>query len=398
MTKTLVFVAYGFSKDNARLQPWRYIFELAKHKSKKNKVIVVTGGAADRSETIWEKNLTVIETRFLRVRNQKALGDLLKSLDPQELWWSTTPRTIGFYPLLSKINYPKIAFITCPLYTWSEMIRASVTGVPFKETKALWKQRLMPRFLFRKMLNSEIFNQIIVQSQGNKNILEKMNVEETKVNLIPVGIDKEDVESVDEKTLSTIRKQINIKKTETLYLYLGALRTIRGFDALSQVFPDVVKRDDSIRLMVLARGADEGFCQEVRTDFANQGVTDNVSIVGGWLSREEVWAYIELSDVVVLPFVLVPSDIPIAVLEALARGKPVIVSSVDGLPEMAKGRGIIVDPLNKKEFSDAMLELGNNVQRRKQLGKAAYEYMQKYPRWSEVGEMLDSLPLENSEN
>jgi len=64
VTDTVVVVANGFTRDNVRLQPWRYIFELAKHKSKSNKVFVLTEGGTDAAIDLWEEGFTVVETRL----------------------------------------------------------------------------------------------------------------------------------------------------------------------------------------------------------------------------------------------------------------------------------------------------------------------------------------------
>lgn len=391
MTDTVIFVANGFTRDNVRLQPWRYVYELAKYKSKEDKVIVITEGSSDISKKDWEEGFSVIETRLLSVKKQSELGCYLKSLEPIEVWWSTTPRSIAFYPTLSRLNCHKIAFITCPLYKWVELIRASLYGVPYEQTKALWKQRLIPRILFKWFLNGKTFNHVVVQSKNNQTILKGNGIKQDKISLLPVGIDEDDVQPVDKVIYSQVVDSLNKKSNEVIFLYFGAIRPIRGFDALIKALPYVSKRNPNVRLVVLARGAPEKQCNNLLRDLDTKGLDDSVSIVGGWLSREQVWAYIELADIVVLPFLLVPSDIPIAVLESLARGKPVVVSPVDGLPELAYERGVIVDPLNTQKFSEELYRLSIDSNRIEQYTQAAINFTSSYPRWSDVGSLMQDI-------
>ena len=395
MTDTVVLVANGFTRDNVRLQPWRYVFELAKHKSKSNKVFVLTEGGTDAAIDLWEEGFSVVESCLLSIKKQSKLAEYISSLNPTELWWSTTPRSIAFYSVLSKINCKKIAFITCPLYRWMELIRASFLGVPYVQTKALWSQRFIPRFLFTFFLNSKIFDSITVQSKNNLNILAKGGIKKIKLHFLPVGIDEEDVLPVDEKIHQQVSNKINKKTEDIVFLYLGALRPIRGFDSLIKAFPDVAIKNKNARLVVLARGASDEKCHAVLNELKQHNIDGRIEIIGGWLTRSEVWSYIELSDIVVLPFVLVPSDIPIAVLESLARGKPVIVSPVDGLPELAQGRGIIVDPLNTIVFSDELYQLSKDKNRLKEYTQAAKKYMHSYPRWNDVGKLMDEISNSN---
>lgn len=260
----------------------------------------------------------------------------------------------------------------------------SVAGVTSTGTKRLVS-------LFRWFLNSNIFDCITVQSENNRCLLEASGVNKGKIHLLPVGIDEEDVAPVDKVVLEQVANDLQKKESEVIFLYLGALRTIRGFDALIKAFPDVVRKNSNARLVVLARGATDERCDVLMQELARKGLADSVSVVGGWLDRAQVWSYIELSDLVVLPFVLVPSDIPIAVLESLARGKPVVVSPVDGLPDLATGRGVVVDPLNTYKFSEELLSLSEDKKRIDEYTQAAREYIRGYPRWKDVGKIMDDI-------
>lgn len=398
MSDIVVFVANGFSKENMRLQPWRYVYELAKHKSKSSDVIVITEGNTDSSEIVLGVRLKIIETRFLCVTKQSELCDLLLSLAPSELWWSTTQRSIAYYSLLSRIHCRKFAFITCPIYKWSELVRATMSGVPFEQTKALWSQRMVPRLIFKTFLNGKIFEKIVVQSHNNKKILQKAGVNGDKLHLLPVGIDEDDIKPVDQETIKLISSSLNRKDGEFIFLYLGSLKPIRGFDSLIKSFPDVVRKNGNARLIVLARGASQEQCDQLLDGLNGTGAENNISIEAGWLTREQVWAYIELSDMVVLPFVLVPSDIPIAVLESLARNKPVIVSPVDGLPELAKGRGGITDPLNTRSFSEELHRISQDKAQLEQYANAAHAFIENYPRWSDVGQIMDKICINDKQS
>ena len=387
MKNTIVFVANGFTKENARLQPWRYVLELALYRAKECEVYVITEGSSDQIIEEWQPGFSVIQTSNLNIKSQKKLLNIILALKPTELWWSTTPRSIAYYSLLSKIQCKCVAFITCPLYTWKELTRASLAKVPFVQTKALWLQRLVPRLLFKWLLNKSFIDKVFVQSEKNRKIIEELGIYKHKLDLLPVGIDKEDIEPVDSSLIDDLVAKHTEISGKVVYLYFGALRPIRGFDALLGAFPKAIESNPNLHLIVLARGAEQSVCNKLIKQLTHLKIQDNVTVVGGWLTRQQVWAYIEMSDAAVLPFVLVPSDIPIAVLEAMARGKPAVVSHVDGLPEMVRGRGVIVDPLNASKFAEQLYLLSIDNERRLNLGKAAKSYMDKYPCWEDVGIM-----------
>lgn len=385
MDDSIVFVAHGFTRENIRLQPWRYLFEIAKRITKARKVVVITEGGENSEEEIWDEGIYVIKSRYLSVRHQKSLIQLILLYRPQQLWWSITPRSIAYWKLFRGIRCDKYALITCPLYSYTQLIKASFAGIPFAEIKVLWQQRLVPRRLLTMLLRSHEFKKIFTQSEKNSAILARSGLQEEKLFVLRVGINSADREPVNAQVLDEEKAALGLEETSVSLLYFGAIRKIRGFHALIDAFRLVVRESENARLVVLARGADKQLISVVREQIAQANLTGRVHVIGGWLTREQVWAHVESSDLVVLPFILVPSDVPIAILEAMARGRPVIGSSVDGMPELISGRGIVVDPLDPKSFAEAMLFLVNNKDERTRLSGNARDYMKNYPDWEMIG-------------
>lgn len=385
MTDCIVFIAHGFTRDNVRLQPWRYLFEIARRIAETRNVVVITEGAEDAEEEIWDEGICVVKSRYLSVRRQKDLIQLILRYRPQQLWWSVTPRSIAYWKLFRAIRCDKYALITCPLYSYTQLVRASLAGVPFDELKALWQQRLVPRRLFTMMLRGRAFKKLFTQSEANSNILARSGVQKEKLFVLRVGIDPADRDPVDAQVLENEKAGLGLEEQTVTLLYFGAIRKIRGFNALLDAFRLVAGESKHASLVVLARGADEKLTSAVSEQIARAKLTGRVHVIGGWLTREQVWAHIESSDLVVLPFVIVPSDVPIAILEAMARGRPVIGSPIDGIPELISGRGVVVDPLDPKLFASAMLSLISDKAGRDRLGKSARDYMMNYPDWETIG-------------
>lgn len=86
------------------------------------------------------------------------------------------------------------------------------------------------------------------------------------------------------------------------------------------------------------------------------------------------------SDVLIAPFIdtFGPSDYFIAPLEAMACGKPVIVSPVGGMPEIISNAvGILVNPHNAVEITDAIYDLAINPAKRSEMGTNAANFAEK---------------------
>ena len=388
MSTSVVIVANGISRENMRLQPWRYLYEIAVRIAHRHDTILVTEGNQDREEESWgDGRLRILRTRWLSVRHQRRLGRLIENLEPAQVWWSVTPRTVAYWPMLRRMSCDLYALITCPLYEYRQLVRASLAGVPFEELGVLWKQRLIPRRLFAGMLGRGLFRKVFVQSEANRRVLLAAGVFPARVSLLRVGIDAQDRAPVERDALAKVRAAQGDGPGAVRFLYFGAVRRIRGFDALLKAFTVAAALSPEARLVVLARGADEDKLGEIRNRLQARGLSERVDLVGGWLSREEVWGHIEASDAAVLPFVIVPSDIPIAILEAMARGRPVIGTPIDGIPELIEGRGMVVDPLDTGAFAQAMVRMTEDSELRSTLGTRARDYMQSYPDWNEVGDL-----------
>ena len=385
MNDCVVFVAHGFTRDNIRLQPWRYLFEIARRIAEVKNVVVITDGIENAKEELWDEGICVVRSCHLSVRRQDSLIQLISVYKPYQLWWSITPRSIAYWSLFRAIRCDKYAVITCPLYSYTQLVRASLAGVPFDELKALWQQRLMPRWLLTMLLRGRTFKKVFTQSEANSSVLLQSGVQEDKLFVLRVGIDTADREPVDRQVLANEQARLGIGEKNTTLLYFGAIRKIRGFYALVDAFGLVADEMEGVHLVVLARGADEEMTAALHGLIERHNLVGKVRVIGGWLTREQVWAHIELSDLVVLPFVIVPSDVPIAVLEAMARGRPVIGSQIDGIPELIAGRGKVVDPLNTKLFARAICSLIKNKSERDWLGENARNYMEHYPDWGVIG-------------
>lgn len=386
-----IFVAHGLRRENARLQPWRYLYELAVRFAARQSVVIITDCDGQEFDEEWASNLRVVGSRLLSPRKRHELGGLINSYEPEQIWWSSTPRSIVYLPVWKRLSCPVTALVTCPLYPWGLLLRALAHGVPWDELDALVRQRIVPRWIFAKLLSSSVVAEVVTQSGNNRKLLIAAGVPANKIRQIPVGIDPQDRGEITPAQVVEAQAMLGFPENATVFLYLGAVRRIRGIYALLDAFAIAARSNQRIFLGVLARGADDGLCGEVRAYCERLGIVDRVKLIGGWLTREQVWASIEACDVVTLPFVVVPSDVPIAILEAMARGKPVIASDVDGIPELVRGRGAVVDPLDSKALAQALLKFADSEHYRQEMADASRLFMETYPDWDQVGAMALGL-------
>lgn len=110
------------------------------------------------------------------------------------------------------------------------------------------------------------------------------------------------------------------------------------------------------RLIVLGVPADTGPAARWRAE----GV-----IVPGWVSDEEVAAYISDATAMIFPSLMEGYGLPI--LEAFSLGCPVITSAVAPMDELAGDAAILVDPRSKTAVTDACRNVATDASLRAEL-------------------------------
>jgi glycosyltransferase involved in cell wall biosynthesis len=105
------------------------------------------------------------------------------------------------------------------------------------------------------------------------------------------------------------------------------------------------------------------------------GVEKNVIFAG---YREDVPRVLSVFDIKVLPSVT--EGLPLAILEAMAMGKPVIATEVGGVKEILKDgeTGFLVPPQDPEALSERIIYLLRNEDEARQLGIRAREESKKY--------------------
>ncbi|ACJ17348.1 membrane-bound galactosyl-transferase [Thermococcus onnurineus NA1] len=382
----VAIICFDFKESNLRKQPWRYVYEIAKGlKSNGHEVFIVTN--SNNETDIAGIRVFGVGKLFIPLKGESK--EVLEVLDREN-----PDRIIMLLGLTSflrthfEIKQPVIGVLTSPVYSLGELIR----NVGIRDSIAYRRytvihiiNSLVPSFLVRKW--SQKFEYIIVLSQRNRERLIKKGVPADKVIVIPPGIDEEFLELPERETIERIRSEISPDGAPVVMYYTSPL-TLRGTDTLVRALPHILKEKE-VKLLILSRPDYRSVLKEeqkLRKLAEKLNVRKNLVIISKHLPLEDVKAYVSSADVVVLPFKLVLSDVPLSILEAMALGKVVIGTDVDGIPEILKDKGLIVRPNNPKELANAVLLVLEDKKLKYELETAAKEYVNQWRRWNDVVE------------
>ena len=100
---------------------------------------------------------------------------------------------------------------------------------------------------------------------------------------------------------------------------------------------------------------------------------ENSIIFTGKISPEIIQKYYQMADIFTLPSYT--EGLPLVVIEAMACGLPVVVSTVGGIPELVKdgNNGFLVPPKDSFSLNEKLEILVNNEELRKKIGTKALE-------------------------
>jgi glycosyltransferase involved in cell wall biosynthesis len=156
---------------------------------------------------------------------------------------------------------------------------------------------------------------------------------------------------------------------ERQFAFVGALERIKGVDVLIEAWCRVAPHIQGVRLVVAGTGT---LNASVERMIDRCGLSESVQLVGA-LSRAAVRDLMDRSSCVIVPSR--SEGLGMVIVEAMARGRPVVASEVGGVPELVEHglNGLLVPPGQAEELARAMLALIRDPARLQRMSTAARE-------------------------
>jgi glycosyltransferase involved in cell wall biosynthesis len=180
----------------------------------------------------------------------------------------------------------------------------------------------------------------------------------------------EDVIPPDPDLVKTIRPELGMDNENFFVLTVGFVGPRKGYLDILDAVPQVVQSDDSVRFVFVGGEERPGENYPVLSSIKNKNL-DRWVLVTGEVHRSNIPLYFAAADVFLLPSR--EEGMPIAILEAMRAGLPIITTTVGGIPEMIKDgtSGILIEPENPQKIAEALLTLMNNKVLREELASGA---------------------------
>ena len=375
----ILFYTTDLFAGRERLMPWRTVLEVAKGMQDVGHQVVVVNGVSEQKYLATYIFQDVLIRGISKDLNE--LNHVTRQFKANILFveckWRDAMK--GFVPLKT-LSCKKYAYFTGGLYDWhSVRLLSKLCGM--RNARPYWMETLIPKLLVTRRLKQAKFNGVIgltplttlaVLSTGYSSAMTILPGKDEFENLISDS--------------SVLRKyQLEGKR---FLCFTGAPAPTRGAQLLLHAV-DKAWLDD-LRVVFLMR-------KDVGSDFGAFNVAykqmvhpERVIMVRDGLSREQLKAFFERAWYMVLPFVVVQSEVPLTFFEIMSCGTPVLTFANGGTSDYLKDGLMVVDK-SMEGLIAGVTEAWKNMPLRAEKAERARRIMQDHPTWTDVTDQWMTL-------
>ena len=190
-----------------------------------------------------------------------------------------------------------------------------------------------------------------------------------EVHVVHNGVDLERCERA--RRVPQLRRNMGLGRDAVVIGYVGRLVGHKGMQVLRSAGPRILARLPHAHVVIVGRNPQRGgdVLAALRRRFLQAGVADRLHLPGFVPDALPMMADF---DVAVVPSVY-EDPCPLALIEALAVGVPVVASRIGGIPELiADGEsGLLVNAGDIDALANTVVALADDPARRRQLAEAA---------------------------
>ena len=216
--------------------------------------------------------------------------------------------------------------------------------------------------------------ELIVPTEKTYRLFKEKYHYDKPINVIPTGMDVERFhqENLDVKKLTSIRKNLKIKATDFVILFVGRLAEEKNIPFLIQVMKRITQKAPNAKLYLVGDGPDKQAYEEL----VKEEKLENKVFLVGKVAFPEMPYYYNIADLFVTASTTETQGL--TVIEAMASSVPVLAIDDEAF------RTVVIDDLNGKLFVDqeglenAILELYKDRKKLEKMGIQARNQAEHY--------------------
>jgi len=218
------------------------------------------------------------------------------------------------------------------------------------------------RLLDRELIARRSAAFVAVSREDRRRMIEVERIPADAVTFVPNGID-----ALPQGDGARVRRELGVDADAPLLGAVAVLRPQKGLDVLIRAVAEAARELPAVRVAIAGEGPERGRLEELATEL---GVADRVLLLG---HRSDVPDLLAAFDVAVSSSWFEGS--PLAALEYMDAGLPVVATRVGGMPDLIEDRvhGRLVEPGDPGALAAAIVEVVRDRDRAAEMGARARE-------------------------
>lgn len=197
-------------------------------------------------------------------------------------------------------------------------------------------------------------DRVIALSQSHaRHLIAEEGIAAEKVAVVENGVDVALFTRRGAGELSALRKRFGLSGREKVVVMVAGMRPEKAHEVLLAAMVEVRRALPGTVLLLVGGGPGK---ERVERLVAEWGLEEAVMLLG---ERGDVAELLGLADLAVLPSHPYVETLPLAILEAMAAGVPVVASSVGSIPELIEDgvTGRLVPPGDSKRLAEVIIAM-----------------------------------------
>lgn len=193
---------------------------------------------------------------------------------------------------------------------------------------------------------------LLAQTPHEMQVYRKFGGRDDQLALVPLAFDRRTFDALPSRGL--FREQLGIGASAPVVLFLGRLHRTKGVDRLVRAFALAARREPAAVLVIV--GHDCGAEQAIRDEVVRLGLGGSVHFVLAQFGPERLRIYVDADVYAISP--AIDEETPMAAIEALACGTPVVTTARAEVPGLeGSGVGHVVPADDDERFANAVLDM-----------------------------------------
>lgn len=285
----------------------------------------------------------------------------LKRLRPGSRWLRI-PFTLPFRAWHDKLDLFHAQFIVPPFLKCKTV--TTIPDIAYEHSPEFFPfhQRAWLKVLVRESAH-RADHIITVSERSKRDLIELYGISEDKITVTYEGAGNEFVPLERNQAKETVKRRYGI--SDEYVLYLGRLQGRKNLMRLVQAYA-TIRKSGFPQKLVLAGKADSLFHPTI--SLIRELKLESDVLLPGYVEAQDLPSLYNAAEVFVYPSLYEGFGLP--VVEAMACGTPVITSRGSSLEEIAGEGALLVDALDERSLSEALMQLLTNPELRTQLSRA----------------------------